>query len=257
VAERLGVAVGLDRLTQINAAPSRRCNPVVSMLCSTMEVEMIRDDELRAAVVEELEWEPSVDAAHVGVACRDGVVTLTGHVDSYAEKTAAERAARRVRGVRAIALDIAVRLPSEKKTADDEIAARALKILEWDVAVPSERLQVEVEDGVVALSGTLDWQYQKAEAEADIRKLTGVKGVVNAIVVAPRVRAGDVRSEIGRAFRRTAELDAAGVTVAVENGRVTLGGRVNTWQERDTAERAAWSAPGVIAVEDHIVIGHP
>ena len=218
---------------------------------------MVRDDELRHSVIEELEWEPSVEAAHIGVACDDGVVTLSGHVRSYAEKTAAERATRRVRGVKAIAMEIAVHLPSDKKTADDEIAARAVKILQWDVAVPDERLQVEVEGGIVTLSGTVDWQYQKAEAEADMRKLSGVVGVVNGITVKPTVQAHDVRSEIHKAFQRTAELDASGVTVTVLDGRVVLGGAVNAWIEREIAERAAWSAPGVVAVEDHIAIGRP
>lgn len=218
---------------------------------------MVRDDELRQSVIEELEWEPSVEAAHIGVACDDGVVTLSGHVRSYAEKTAAERATRRVRGVKAIAMEIAVHLPSDKKTADDEIAARAVKILQWDVAVPDERLQVEVEGGIVTLSGTVDWQYQKAEAEADMRKLSGVVGVVNGVTVKPTVQAQDVRSEIHKAFQRTAELDASGVTVTVHDGRVVLGGAVNAWIEREIAERAAWSAPGVVAVEDHIAIGRP
>jgi osmotically-inducible protein OsmY len=218
---------------------------------------MIREDELRQDVIKELEWEPSVEAAHIGVACRDGVVTLSGHVESYAQKAAAERAVRRVRGVKAIAMEIEIRLPADKKTADDEIAARAVKMLHWDAVVPDDRIKVEVEDGVVTLTGTVPWQYQKVEAESDMRKLTGVKGVVNGIVVHPVVRPQDVRGEIHKAFLRNAELDASGVTVAVHDGTVVLGGTVNAWSEREIAERAAWSAPGVAAVEDHIVIGRP
>src|SRR5476649_728633 len=218
---------------------------------------MIREDELRQGVIKELEWEPSVEPAHIGVACREGVVTLSGHVESYAEKAAAERAARRVRGVKAIAMEIEIRLPADKKTADDEIAGRAIKMLHWDAVVPDERIKVEVEDGIVALTGTVPWQYQKVESEADVRKLTGVKGVINTIVVHPAVRPQDVRGEIHKAFLRNAALDASGVTVAVLDGRVILGGTVNAWIEREIAERAAWSAPGVAAVEDHIMIGRP
>src|SRR5689334_13226388 len=134
---------------------------------------MIREDELRRNVIQELEWEPSVEAAHIGVACRDGVVTLSGHVQSYAEKAAADRAVRRVRGVKGIAMEIEVHLPRDKKTADDEIAARAIKMLHWDAVVPDDRIKVEVEDGIVTLTGSVPWQYQKVEAEADIRKLSG------------------------------------------------------------------------------------
>lgn len=218
---------------------------------------MIRDDELRHDVIKELEWEPSVEAAHIGVACRDGIVTLSGHVRSYAEKAAAERAVRRVRGVNAIAMEIDIHLPTDKKTADDEIASRAIKMLHWDAVVPDERIKVEVEHGIVTLTGTVPWQYQKIEAESDIRKLTGVRGVVNSIMVRPEVRPQDVRGEIHKAFLRNAELDASSVTIGILDGKVVLGGKVNSWIEREIAERAAWSAPGVAAVEDHIVIGRP
>ena len=218
---------------------------------------MIRDEELRDDVIHELEWEPSVEAAHIGVACRDGVVTLFGHVQSYAEKAAAERAVRRVRGVKAIAMEIDIHLPTDKKTADDEIAGRAVKVLHWDAVVPDERIKVEVEGGIVTLTGTVTWQYQKVEAEFDIRKLTGVKGVVNSIAVHPEVIPRDVRGAIHKAFLRNAELDASSITIGVLDGKVILGGKVNSWIERETAERAAWSAPGVAAVEDHIIIGRP
>jgi osmotically-inducible protein OsmY len=218
---------------------------------------MIREDELRRNVIQELEWEPSVEAAHIGVACRDGVVTLSGHVQSYAEKAAADRAVRRVRGVKGIAMEIEVHLPRDKKTADDEIAARAIKMLHWDAVVPDDRIKVEVEDGIVTLTGSVPWQYQKVEAEADIRKLSGVTGVVNTIAVRPEVLPQDVRGAIHQAFMRNAELDASGVTVGVLDGKVVLGGKVNSWIEREIAERAAWSAPGVATVEDHIMIGRP
>jgi osmotically-inducible protein OsmY len=218
---------------------------------------MDRDDQLRQLVIDELEWEPRLHPAHIGVACRNGVVTLSGHVDSYAAKKAAEHVVRRVRGVKALALDLEVRLPSDKKTADDEIAARAAKFLEWDAAVPSEDIGVVVEHGIVRLTGTVEWQYQKAEAEQDVRKLTGVRGVVNEIVVRPKVRPEDVKDRIRKALERHADLDAAQIQVNVEGDKVILDGKVAAWTEREVAEQAAWCAPGVRTVEDHIAIGHP
>jgi osmotically-inducible protein OsmY len=226
-------------------------------LRSTEEVAMKSDAELRRDVMEELAWEPALDAEHLGVICRDGVVTLSGHVDSYAAKTAAERAARRVKGVRAIAMEIDVHLPSDKKTADDEIAGRAVKILQWDTMLPADRIQVEVEDGVVTLTGTVGWGYQREEAERDIRKLTGVRGVVNGLRVEPPVRAGEVHQRILNAMRRSAEVNADHIRVTASDGRVILSGKVNSWVEREAAERTAWSAPGVISVQDDITIGRP
>jgi osmotically-inducible protein OsmY len=218
---------------------------------------MNRDDRLRQMVIDELEWEPRSDAAHIGVACRDGVVTLSGHVASYAERMSAERAARRVRDVKALAIELDVRLPSDRKTADDEIAARAVKILQWDSIVPDERISIEVEKGIVTLAGTVEWQYQKDEAEFDIHKLGGVKMIINDIVVKPQIRAADVKDGIRRALERNADLDASRITVTVQNDKVILDGKVGAWIEREIAERAAWSAPGVAAVEDRIAIARP
>jgi osmotically-inducible protein OsmY len=218
---------------------------------------MNRDDQLRQMVIDELEWEPRIDPAHIGVACRDGVVTLSGHVTHYAERTAAEHATRRVRGVKALAIELEVRLPSERKTADDEIAGRAVKILEWDSLVPHERISIEVEKGIVTLTGTVEWQYQKDEAEFDIRKLGGVKMIINDIIVKPEVRAADVQASIRRALERNADLDASHITVRVSDDRVILDGKVSAWIEREIAEQAAWSAPGVSVVEDRIAIARP
>lgn len=215
------------------------------------------DLKLRQDVLDELEWEPSVDAAHVGVAARHGVVTLSGHVGSFADKLAAERAAWRVAGVKAVAQEIEVRVPSDRKTSDEEIAARALRMLEWDVAVPHERITLKVEHGLVTLGGEVEWRYQREEAEDDVRRLSGVKGVINGIAVKPKVGAADVQAQIRRAFERSAELEADHITVAVENGKVVLGGKVSAWIERELAERAAWAAPGVTSVENQIVIGRP
>ena len=197
---------------------------------------MSSDLQLRQDVLDELEFEPSVNAAHIGVTANHGVVTLTGFVTSYAEKTMAERAVRRVKGVKAIAEEIEVRLPSDLKRADDEVAARAIDILKWQVGVPADRIKVKVEKGVVTLSGEVDWQFQKTEADHVVHKLSGVAGVLNQIQVASPVHAIEVKDKIERALQRSAELEAA------------------AWYERDIAERAAWSAPGVTEVLDRLTI---
>ncbi len=214
----------------------------------------MRDQQLQADVIEELAWEPQVDAAHIGVTAKDGVVTLMGHVASFGEKYAAELAARRVRGVRAIAQEIEVRLPQSKKHGDDEIAARALAILQWTGRAPRNRIQIKVEDGYVALTGAVDWNYEKAEIERAIRKLSGVTGIRNAIVVEPRIDGRDVRERVCRALERNAVLEAAAISVAAVGSTVVLTGEVHGRAAREPAERAAWSAPGVTKVEDHITI---
>jgi len=214
------------------------------------------DQVLREAVMAELEWEPRVNAVHIGVTAKDGVVTLSGIVDSFAEKAAAERAVGRVRGVRAVAEEIEVRLPHEQKHADEEIAERALRILAWDIEVPHERIALRVEHGVVTLTGQVSRFFQREAAAADIRRLGGVRGVVNLIEVTPNHRSGAdaelVRQKIEAALRRSAEMEAEGVRVEVNDGRVTLHGSVRTWAERAIAESAAWAAPGVQQVTDEL-----
>jgi len=214
-----------------------------------------KNEDLRRNVLNELAWDPTFDATHIGVAADNGVVTLTGHVSTYAEKLAAERAAQRVTGVRGIAEEIEVRPPYAKKTKDDEIAERAVRILQWDVSVPPGRILVKVEKGWVTLTGTVDWDYQRGAAAADIQKLSGVVGLMNLIKVEPAVRAADVKQKIEDAFRRNAVLDAGEIRVSAVDGTITLNGRVRNWSERNTAERAAWSAPGVTAVEDRLLVG--
>jgi osmotically-inducible protein OsmY len=215
---------------------------------------MISDLELRQDVLDELEFEPSVEAAHIGVTANKGVVTLTGFVKSYAEKAAAERAARRVKGVKAIAEEIEVRLPSDTKRADDEIAARVVDILRWQVGFPADRLTAKVEKGIVTLTGDVDWQYQKADAEHVVHKLNGITDVVNQIRVAAPVYASDIKEKIQKALQSSAEIEASRITVETDGGRVVLSGKVRAWYERDIAERAAWSAPGVTEVQDHLTI---
>jgi osmotically-inducible protein OsmY len=222
-----------------------------------MEKVMKEDLKLQQRVIDALEFEPSVNAAHIGVSVRDGVVTLGGHVESYHEKWAAERVACQVKGVQAVAQEIEVRLPSEKKVADDEIAARAARILNWDVAVPHHRISVKVEHGIVTLTGQVEWHYQRAEAEYDVRKLGGVRGVVNEIIVMPNVRADDVRAKIRAALERNAEVEVNRIDIDVSGSKVTLKGKVNAWTEREAAERAAWAVPGVREVEDQIELARP
>ena len=212
------------------------------------------DNTLRQMVIDELEFEPSLDAAHIGVAAENGVVTLTGHVASYAERISAEEAVRRVRGVKAIAQEIEVRYPFAKKTADDQIAKRAVDILEWNASVPKNRIQIEVQKGWITLLGDVDWYYQKQAAEHAIRKLSGVVGVANNIAIKPPVQTGDVKRRIEEAFKRNAELEADGIRVSVLDGKVTLEGKVKAWYERYAAEQAAWSAQGVRSVDDRIKV---
>ena len=212
------------------------------------------DRTLKLAVEDELTWEPSIDAEHIGVTAENGVVTLTGHVGSYTEKIIAERAAKRVKGVRAIAQEIEIRFPNDKKTSDDQIAKRALDIIAWDSTIPKDRVQVKVQGGFVTLTGQVDWHYQRTDAEYAVRKLEGIKGLSNEIRVKPRVQASDAKQRIESALKRNAEWEAGSIKVSVLDGRVTLDGKVKALYERDLAERTAWSAPGVISVEDHISI---
>jgi len=215
------------------------------------------DRKLQQQVQDEIAFDPTVNAAHVGVTADKGIVSLSGHVASLAEKQAAERAARRVRGVKAIASELEVRWPDDKKTADDEIAARAVRMLEWDVLIPPNAIKLKVSHGIITLMGEADWDFQRVEAEQDVRKLGGVKAVVNDIRLRPQVQPDDVRGKIRAAFERSAELDSGSITVEVHGNRIVLGGKVKTWSERDDAVRAAWSVPGVAAVEEHILIARP
>jgi osmotically-inducible protein OsmY len=213
-----------------------------------MDAAMISDLQLRRNVLDELEYEPTVNAAHIGVTANCSVVALTGFVASYAEKAAAERAARRIKGVTAIAEEIEVRLPSHAKRADDEIAACAVEILQWQAGGPADRIGIKVEKGIVTLTGEVDWQFQKTEAAYIVQKLTGVVDVVNDIRVTPRIGASDVKQKIEKALQRSAEFDASRIAVETVGGRVVLTGEVRAWYEREIVERAAWSATGVTEV---------
>lgn len=215
---------------------------------------MMDDKLLRKNILAELEWEPSLNAASVGIAVEDGIVTLTGHVQSYAEKLKAEQVVKRVRGVRAIAEEIEVRPVHAHTHADDEIAKRALNILNWDVMVPAEGLQVKVQQGWLTLSGAADWQYQRTAAEDDVRKLSGVLGVTNLITITPRAQGDDIKERIEDALKRNALIEARNITIDVRNGNVTLEGKVHGWHEREVLETAVWAAPGVKSVDDRVTV---
>ena len=215
---------------------------------------MKSDDELRQDVIDELGWGPTTDTANVRVAAREGVVTLTGQVLHFSSKMLAERAAKRVAGVRAVANDIAVLSTAETARTDTEIATAAVHALEWDTQVPDQLIQVTVRDGRLTLQGVVEWGFQREAAELAVHNLAGVRHVLNAITVRPRGPAADVKGRIEAAFRRSAELDAAQIQVEAHEGRVTLRGRVGSWAERVAAERAAWAAPGVSDVDNRLLV---
>jgi len=213
----------------------------------------MNDKELRQLVIDELEYEPSIDAADIGVAAENGVITLSGHVTDYPQKMTAERAAWRVKGVKGIAQKIEVRLPGDKRQNDDEIAQRALNILAWNAVIPKDGVRVRVANGWVTLSGKVRWNYQRLAAENEIRKLGGVKGVSNEIALAPGAQSSDVRQRIVEALQRHAEVEADAVRVDVlEDGTVRIEGHVDNWSEMRAVEHAVWSAPGVQHVEDRL-----
>ncbi|CAM3519000.1 BON domain-containing protein [Paracoccus nototheniae] len=214
----------------------------------------MNDTDLRADVEDALEFEPATDANQIGVAVQNGVVTLSGHVTTYAARLAAERAVARVKGVRGIAQEVEVRPAGSHLTADDEIARRVLEALAWNSLVPMDSVKVRVAEGHVTLSGRVEWNYQRTAAELAIAGMSGVKGILNSIEITKKASPADVRQRIENALKRDAELDAAGIRVMVHDGTVTLEGKVDCWGDRMAAENAAWAAPGVQRVNDQLRI---
>jgi osmotically-inducible protein OsmY len=212
------------------------------------------DKEIQQAVLRELDYEPQVRSTEIGVAVKDGIITLSGNVESYTNRYHAERAAKRVAGVKAIANDLEVHLPSSSERTDEDIARAAVRALKGRNGVPRDRLKVTVSDGRITLEGDVDWQYQREAAAVAVRHLFGVRGVSNLITIKPHVSSTEIRTKIEAALRRAAALDAQRITVETEGSKVFLRGRVRAWAEREEAEHAAWRAPGVTQVENQITI---
>ena len=215
---------------------------------------MRSDSEIERDVKEELEWDPDLQATDVAVSVKNGVVTLTGFVRSYTDKYEAQAAAKRVAGVAGVANDIEVRMPSVDERPDPEIAREAVAVIKSQLPISSEHIKVVVKNGWVTLEGQVEWQYQRNTAESAVRRIKGVKGVSNLILLKPRVQPSDIKRKIQEAFRRSAELDANRIQVETNGSEVILKGTVRSWIEREEAERVAWSAPGITKVEDRIVV---
>ena len=215
---------------------------------------MRSDSEIEKNVKAELEWDPDLDATDIAVSVKDGVVTLTGFVKSYTDRYEAEIAAKRVAGVVAVANDIEVRMPSVDERPDPDIAREAAAAIKSQLPISSQNIKIIVKNGWATLEGEVEWQYQRQTAENVVRRIKGVKGVSNTILLKPRAEPTEVKRKIQEALRRSAEVDANRIEVEARGGEVVLKGTVRSWIEREEAERAAWAAPGVTKVEDRIIV---
>ncbi|MDB4869622.1 MAG: hypothetical protein JWL97_626 [Gemmatimonadales bacterium] len=215
---------------------------------------MRTDTDIQRDIEDELRWDPSLDNDDIAVTVRDGVATLAGYVKSYLDKWHAERVASRVKGVKAVANDLSVKLPSSSERPDPDIARAAVDALKWNIAVPADRIQIKVDKGWVTLEGDVDWHFQREAAERAIRSLTGVKGITNLITVRARPTPADVKQKIKEALERGAQFDADRITVEVDGNRAILKGTVRSYAEKRDAERAARNAPGITDVDNRLTV---
>jgi osmotically-inducible protein OsmY len=221
------------------------------------ESPMKTDSQLQHDVMEELNWEPSVHSARIGVEVKDGIVTLAGQVDSYAEKLSAERAAQRVAGVKATTTELQVQLPGQSRRSDSDIAVSVQNALEWAFSLAvGRRIHVMVENGCVTLSGDVDWQFQRQAAVDTVRPMTGVTGIDNQIRIKPSPSAMLVRADIEAALKRSAITDPGKISIVIQGSEVMLSGPVHSWAERETATNSAWNTPGVTKVVDMMTVTH-
>lgn len=215
---------------------------------------MKSDTQLRTDVLAELDWDPAIKAGTIGVTAKEGVVTLTGHLGSHAEKLAAERAAQRVRGVKALAVEITVKLPAGDERTDADIARAVEHALEWNVLVPNGKIKPMVEAGWVTLNGEVEWEYQSGAAENAVRRLMGVTGVSNLVKISPRVHAAEVEKKLREALARQAQRESDRIQISVDGSKVALRGSVHSFAESYAVQNAAWSVPGVTSVENDLVV---
>ncbi len=218
---------------------------------------MKNDSQIQKDVMEQLKWEPFLKASEIGVAVKNGIVTLSGLVDSYSKKLSAEKAAKKVEGVKAVAEDIQVGISPVFRKTDTEIAEVVVNALKWHTAVQQEKIKIEVEDGIVKLEGEVEWEYQRKNAGAAVENLLGVRSVINLITVKSKTSASDIQQKIGSAFMRSATIDAGKINAEVAAGKVILRGKVRSFAEKEDAEIAAWSAPGVNSVDNRLEIEMP